>query len=157
MTAMNRVFWICLLLTVVSEATIRGGDKPGKGTAPAATSEADLAALRARAANERPAFEAFGWKVYRWESQCYGVYFAKRSPEFIASAVKKTDTEIQISGPGEIILDSKKEDRGNGQGDGQTAERSLRNLGRPHPCRGGGSLTRVVRIRRSPDIVHPLS
>lgn len=105
---MNRVFWICLLLTVVSEATIRGGDKPGKGTAPAATSEADLAALRARAAKEVPAFEAFGWKVYRLEAQCYGVYLAKGSPEFIASAVKKTDTEIQISGPGEIILDSKK-------------------------------------------------
>lgn len=108
MTAMNRVFWICLLLTVVSEATIRGGDKPGKGTGPAAISEADLAALRARAAKERPAFEAFGWKVYRWEAQCYGVYLAKGSPEFIASEVKKTDTEIQISGPGEIILDSKK-------------------------------------------------
>lgn len=108
MTAMNRVFWICLLLTLVSEATIRGSDEPGKGTGPAAISEADLAALRARAANERPAFEAFGWKVYRWESQCYGVYLAKRSPEFIASAVKETDTEIQISGPGEIILDSKK-------------------------------------------------
>lgn len=105
---MNRISRICLLFLALHAGPSFGGDVTPKGTGPAAISEADLAALRARAAKERPAFEAFGWKVYRWEAQCYGVYLAKRSPEFIASAVKKTDTEIQISGPGEIILDSKK-------------------------------------------------
>lgn len=103
---MNRISWICLLLATVGNTAIHGGDPAPKDHGRVRITEADLTALRAQAAKERPAFEAFGWAVYRWESQYYGVYKTKGIPEFIASEVEKT--EIRISGPAEMIVDSKK-------------------------------------------------
>ena len=105
---MNRISPMCLLSLALFAGHSHGGDPAPKGNRPAPIADADLTALRARAVKERPVFEAFGWAVYRMDAQFYGVLKGKGSPEFIAGEVKKTETEIQFSGPGEIIIDSQK-------------------------------------------------
>jgi hypothetical protein len=105
---MNRISRICLLSLALLAGLSYGDDPAPKDNRPIPVADADLTALRARAAKQQPVFEAFGWAVYHLDAQFYGVLQAKGSPEFIAGEVKKTETEIQISGPGEIIIDSKK-------------------------------------------------
>jgi hypothetical protein len=105
---MNRTSPICLLALALFAGHSHSGDPAPKDNRPIPIAAADLTALRARAAKERPVIEAFGWAVYRLDAQFYGVFQAKGSPEFIAGAMKKTESEIQITGPGEIIIDSQK-------------------------------------------------
>lgn len=103
---MNRISRICLFSLALLADLAHGEDLAPKDNRPVPIADADFTALRARAAKEPPVFEAFGWAVYRLDAQFYGVLQGKGSPEFIAGEVKKTETEIQISRPGEIILDS---------------------------------------------------
>ncbi len=85
-----------------------GGEKTDRENGTEWISEEALADFRLKSATKQPVFEAFGWAVFRFEDVFYGVFKAKKSPEFVASVVTETEAEILLSGRSQIILNQSK-------------------------------------------------
>lgn len=105
---MNKFFRICLIAAALLSGFCHGEEKSALDSGTEWISETSLTEMRSRAATTKPTFEAFGWAVFKFENVFYGVLKSEGTPEFVATTVNEMESEIQLSGKGQIILNQKK-------------------------------------------------